>query len=39
MPKMGSGDYLRSVQLSTLIQLSRELSGGYSGRVVVDVSE
>ena len=36
--KNGSGDFPKGVQLSTLIQLSRELSGGFSGRVVVEIS-
>ena len=38
MPKMGGGDYPNGVQLSTLDELSGELSGGSSGRVVAELS-
>ena len=34
----GGGDYLRGVQLSPLNKLSRELSCGFIGRVVVEIS-
>ena len=36
--KMGGGDYLKGVQLSPLDELSGELSGGSSGRVVAELS-
>ena len=35
MPKMGSGDYSKGVQLSTLNELSDELLGGLSGRIFI----
>ena len=33
----GGGDYPKGVQLSPLNELSNELSGGFSGRVVVEI--
>ena len=33
----GSGDYLRDIQLSTLNDLSGELSGGFGGRIVAEL--
>ncbi len=39
MSKKGGGDYLKGVQLSTLNELSDELSCGLMWRVQAEISE